>query len=107
MCKLNSLLAEEHAYWSQRAKISWLKDGDRNTKFFHCKASNHHAKNRLVGLFDDVGIWQSTDKGLEDVVFSYFWNMFTATDLNINHMLLVVELIQPKVSDDMNRGLCA
>lgn len=33
--KLDSLLAADHAYWKHRAKITWLTDGDRNTKFLH------------------------------------------------------------------------
>lgn len=52
--------------------MSWLADGDRNTKFFHLKASNHRTKNRLLGLFDNNGVWQDSDLGMEGVVLSYF-----------------------------------
>lgn len=54
--KLDSLLNEEHAYWKQRAKVNWLKDGDRNTRYFHRKSSNRKTKNRLQGLFDVNGV---------------------------------------------------
>lgn len=46
--KLDSFLAVDHVYWGQRAKISWLTYGNRNTKFSHRKASNRRAKNRLI-----------------------------------------------------------
>jgi hypothetical protein len=36
---LNSLIAQEESYWRQRSRISWMKEGDRNTKFFHEFAS--------------------------------------------------------------------
>ncbi|KAK9922108.1 hypothetical protein M0R45_030588 [Rubus argutus] len=104
--KLDSLLVVDHAYRSQRAKFSWLTDGDRNTKFFHRKASNRRAKNRLVGLFDDNGDWQSTNSGMEKVVLGYFSTIFITASLDEVHMNSVVDLIQPKVDAAMNHELC-
>ena len=38
--ELNSLLGQEEAHWEQRSKATWLREGDRNTRYFHQKASN-------------------------------------------------------------------
>lgn len=32
--KLNEPLAQENSYWHQHSKISWIKDGDHNSKYF-------------------------------------------------------------------------
>ena len=37
--EINALLNDEEIYWEQRAKAHWLKEDDRNTKFFHAQAS--------------------------------------------------------------------
>ena len=53
--ELNELLEDEELYWGQRAKAHWLKEGDRNTKFFHAHASERHKQNTILGLWDDYG----------------------------------------------------
>ncbi|XP_062028765.1 uncharacterized protein LOC133744717 [Rosa rugosa] len=78
MARLESLLSKEELYWSQRAKVSWLKEGDRNTGFFHRKASNRKRKNFIGGLYDDAGNWKEDDDGLENVVVNYFEKIYKA-----------------------------
>ena len=37
--EINALLDDEEIYWGQRAKAHWLREGDKNTSFFHAQAS--------------------------------------------------------------------
>jgi hypothetical protein len=35
MAKMDELLYREEMLWLRRSRITWLKEGDRNTNFFH------------------------------------------------------------------------
>ncbi|XP_024195622.1 uncharacterized protein LOC112198734 [Rosa chinensis] len=106
MDKLHVLLSEEKAFWRQRAKIQWLKEGDSNTGFFHRKAANRKRKNVIHGLYDENGVWRDDDKGMEQIVTSYFTQMFTSSPIDMEAMHHTLEAIQPCVSAEMNLQLC-
>ncbi|XP_027083578.1 uncharacterized protein [Coffea arabica] len=37
-------LVKEEAYWRQNARIKWLQDGDKNSRFFHVVVAERRAK---------------------------------------------------------------
>ena len=55
--ELNELLDDEELFWGQRAKAHWLKEGDRNTKYFHAQASDRRKQNTILGIWDEYGRW--------------------------------------------------
>ena len=86
----------------------WLSEGDKNTKYFHRKASNRHAKNRLTDLFDAGGVWQDTASGMESVaVLTYFTSMFESAPMDHERIRSAVNLLTPRVTATMNSELCA
>jgi hypothetical protein len=40
----------QRAYWRQREKIRWIKEGDARTKFFHAHATLKHRRNTILAL---------------------------------------------------------
>ncbi|XP_024155771.1 uncharacterized protein LOC112163728 [Rosa chinensis] len=107
MDRLQILLYQEESFWRQRSKVTWLKEEDRNTGFFHRKAQNRKRKNMLQGLYDDEGQWFEDDAGIENVVTSYFSKMFQASEIDYEAVHTTLEAIQPSVSEEMNAQLCA
>ncbi|CAN1761392.1 Transposon TX1 uncharacterized 149 kDa protein [Linum perenne] len=71
-----TLVQRKQAYWKQRAKQFWLKDGDKNTKFFHAM-ENARRKKRIGRLRDDNGRWVTKQEELEELAHHYFSGIFT------------------------------
>ncbi|XP_024164458.1 uncharacterized protein LOC112171517 [Rosa chinensis] len=107
MNRLETLLSQEEAFFRQRAKVTWLKAGDRNIGFFHRKAANRKRKNAIHGLYDEQGVWSEDDDGVEHIVTSYFTKMFTASPVDMVAMNTILEAIQPNVMPTMNAQLCS
>ncbi|KAK2665571.1 hypothetical protein Ddye_004145 [Dipteronia dyeriana] len=59
--KLNLDLDVEERYWRQRAKSDWLQRGDKNSRFFHSKASARRTRNKISRLLDDNGHWKESN----------------------------------------------
>ncbi|KAL5578184.1 hypothetical protein UlMin_019883 [Ulmus minor] len=62
---LDALRYKEEGYWKQRSKDMWLKCGDRNSKFFHQKASARKSKNSIIGHVDNNEKWCEEEKDME------------------------------------------
>lgn len=48
--EINELLDKENLMWQQRSRVLFLKSGDKNTRYFHTRASHRCKRNRIYGL---------------------------------------------------------
>ncbi|KAA3462149.1 reverse transcriptase [Gossypium australe] len=53
--QLNFEIDKDESYWEQRARVNWLKMGDRNTAFFHSMATQRRKKNFIQKLQNNEG----------------------------------------------------
>jgi arsenate reductase-like glutaredoxin family protein len=77
--ELADLHSKEEKMWKQRFRISWLQSGDRNTKYFHCQATNRRRRNHIYGIRDQAGVWQSQDEAVENIIVGYYRDLFTTS----------------------------
>ncbi|KAK8601718.1 hypothetical protein V6N12_051546 [Hibiscus sabdariffa] len=55
--ELQKLWESEERHWHQRARVNWIKYGDRNTKFFHATTIQRFRQNVIVTIKDEAGNW--------------------------------------------------
>jgi hypothetical protein len=102
---IDLLLEQEETHWMQRSRANWLRQGDRNTSFFHNYASVRKKKNFIKKLKGDGDQWVEGTESLKPLIFQYFSNLFSF-EVNVVDPE-VLEKIQPRVSQAMNEKLLA
>lgn len=50
--EINDLRNAQESYWNIRAKANELNNGDKNTSYFHHKASSRRKRNTIRGIMD-------------------------------------------------------
>ncbi|CAA7023627.1 unnamed protein product [Microthlaspi erraticum] len=98
-----SAFREEELYWKQKSRVTWLKEGDRNTKFFHTTIKLRKARNRITKLKRGDGSWAETEEDIERVATDYLQNLFTSSHpTDFDEALRYVTV---KVNSDINQSL--
>ncbi|KAL0449431.1 UNVERIFIED_CONTAM: hypothetical protein Slati_1499500 [Sesamum latifolium] len=102
---LEELFQTEEIIWKQRAKSHWLKEGDRNTRFFHNYASRTFKRNSISRLKGSDGRWLEEQHDIAQHITQYFGRVFSSVEPSINYLERGVEALTCKVDSDMNSEL--
>lgn len=73
--ELNQVLDQEESLWFQKARMDWIRDGDRNTRFYHNSALIKRNRNRIRFLKIN-GIWTDDSDILTDHITNFFSTLF-------------------------------
>ncbi|KAK8683424.1 hypothetical protein V6N13_039485 [Hibiscus sabdariffa] len=79
--ELENILDQEKLIWRQKSRIDWVVLGDRNTRYFHCKAVCRKQRNRINALKLPSGEWCSNPTTLRAVAAQFFQTLFTVDDI--------------------------
>ncbi|PPS19209.1 hypothetical protein GOBAR_AA01364 [Gossypium barbadense] len=76
--KLGHLHKVDERYWA-KTRLQWLKEGDRNTRYFHVRATGRKKKNYIERLKDANGTWLYDTKDICTAARNYFCDNFKTT----------------------------
>jgi len=72
------LLSREEIMEKQRSRITWLKEGDRNTQMFQAASKERAKSNRISALKDAGGNIITDQNGLEEIAVNFYKDLFSA-----------------------------
>jgi hypothetical protein len=75
MEKINEVLYQEEIWIKQRARVNWLKSGDRNTAYFHAHAAQRKRINGIHILYREDGSVCETADDIKDTKL-LFWFIY-------------------------------
>jgi hypothetical protein len=98
--EINEWLEREEVKWRQKSRELWLKEGDRNSKFFHLSTLVRRRKNYITEIQLDSGRWIHSKDDIADYFTLKFSNVFHSSLPQIPSDM--EGLLESKVSDAEN-----
>jgi hypothetical protein len=71
---------QEEIMWRQKSRVQWLKEGERNTKFFHRAMVHHRYINRIMHLEDAQGNPIREHTQIAEELNTYYKELLTETN---------------------------
>jgi hypothetical protein len=98
--KLKTALHREEIWMRQCSRVAWIREGDRNTSYFHRQAALRKRLNKIDSLERSDGSRCETMAENHAEVQGFFQNLYQSQ--GYRDMSDLLDLVQPKVSQEMN-----
>ena len=76
--ELNSWLLNNESLWKQKSREVWLKEGDKNSKFFHLSTIIRRRRNAIDAIKGDDGVWITNKAEIRIHIVSKFQSLYTS-----------------------------
>jgi hypothetical protein len=75
------LYHREEVLWTQRACIQWLKEGDKNSKFFHQRARMRRRSNLVISLTKPDGKVTKDVFEMQNMASEFYKNLYGSSNM--------------------------
>ncbi|KAF7823297.1 ribonuclease H [Senna tora] len=102
--ELETVLNQEEALWFQKARCQWIRDGDRNTRYYHTKTISHRRRNKILMLKDNSGNWTEDLEEIKKITVNFYKELFKedSDPTNCPHPEFKWPVIEDHVWDSIN-----
>lgn len=76
MCCLEEAYKKEEDYWSRKARAQWLRERDKNSRYFHVVTAERRKRNRIDQLKRADGTLCNTETEIATEIAGYFESLF-------------------------------
>ena len=101
--EIDELVDKEYRMWFQRSKALWAANGDKNLKFFHCRATQRKRKNSILKIRKADGEWSSNIEQVSEALTTYFKELYTL--VNLPPCVAATNSINQVINGEMNEQL--
>lgn len=82
-----NLLYFEESFLKEKVRVRWMKEGDKNTQFFHRIAKSHGARNKILRLMNEQNIMIEDYEEIKKMVVDFFEHFFKEPNQHPNPIL--------------------
>lgn len=95
----------ESSISKQKARVQWLKEGDQNTRFFHCMMKSRSAVNRIQRLVSDSGEVVVDSMGIKQEILGFYKQLLGSRKEYLKVVDTSVMHLGPSLQEDQRRWL--
>eukprot|EP00253_Pinus_taeda_P021290 PITA_21290 len=104
--KLEERRKQEEILWRQKSRIKWLREGERNTKFFHQAMIKHRQRNKILSIKDKNGNKVVEQAEIEEVLMDHHKEILSQPQADRMHAIQEICSAIPRlVTEDQNNAL--
>lgn len=74
--EMEDVLTQEEVLWFQKSRVDAIKDGDRNTRYFHLSTIIRRRQNKGEALKDNTGSWVYDAESIKGMILEYWKSIF-------------------------------
>ncbi|CAA0834046.1 DNAse I-like superfamily protein, partial [Striga hermonthica] len=101
--KLNEAYKLEEQHWEQKARITWLKHGDKNSRYFHAQTVQRRKRNTIVRLNKEDGTLCDNKEKIDQCIEEFYHQLFTSEGTQNGESAL--QDMMPVINEEMNSEL--
>ncbi|XP_062100214.1 uncharacterized protein LOC133806095 [Humulus lupulus] len=75
------------SFLHQKARLTWLKDGDENSAFFHASIRARNAQKKIYSITDENGIWHDQPDKVTNAFLKFYTNLLGSKMADRKHVI--------------------